>query len=419
MSSVPSVTDVPRTSLAVAESALARADGGDLDGAVAELRAHLAAAEDDDEAWLALAMVLSRAERWEEAREAAGRAVDLDGDVLLGRVLYARALERTGKLDDAVFQLLRASKLDEKNAGVLRELGSLFYKKALHDKALPWLLRAKTAAHGDAGEEARAAYAIGLVQEARRDPGAAIAAFREAIALDPKHLDARKTLADALAGIGEHAQAISVLDELLRVDRTNEQAATNREVLERALVEMRERRLLGKGVKELEKSALVQAGQLKRRGRTLFGLGPAPEPGKPFEAKYTNALSELYVSFAADGTLAEAFLVLGDPAKASSKRDTAFQVTVVAKDGRREPASYATAVTLTFLREVMGVPMTQAGELYALLLGGKSSIEFGGLEARFHSREVAGAKAPLNGLLVTATQLPSSPGVSTGSVSDR
>ena len=43
MSSVPTATDVPRTSLAVAESALARADGGDLDGAVAELRAHLAA----------------------------------------------------------------------------------------------------------------------------------------------------------------------------------------------------------------------------------------------------------------------------------------------------------------------------------------------------------------------------------------
>jgi hypothetical protein len=77
-----------------------------------------------------------------------------------------------------------------------------------------------------------------------------------------------------------------------------------------------------------------------------------------------------------------------------------FQVTVVGKDGRREPASYATGVTLTFLREAMGVPMTQAGELYARLLDGAASVEFGALEARFSSRE--GSDAPLNGLLVAS-----------------
>lgn len=373
------------------ESALAKADAGDVDGAVAALREAVAADEDDDASWLTLGMVLAKAERWDEALPALARAVDLDGDVLLGRVLYARALERAGKLDDAVFQLLRAAKIDAAGAGILRELGSLFYKKKLYDKSLQWLLKAKAAAGSDPAEQARALYAIGLAQEARRDPGAAIAAYREAIRLDPKHLDAQKTLADALAGIGELAQAVEVLDELQRVDPTNEQAATNREVLDRALADMQAHRLWGKTVRELESSALVQAGQMKRKGRTLFGLGAKEETR---QARYANRLSELQVTFADDRTIEELFLALTDPEAAARKRDTMFQVTVVGKDGSRVPATYATGATLTFLRESMGLPMTQAGELYARLLGGAPSIEYGGLEARFVTRE------DLNGLLV-------------------
>ncbi len=373
------------------EAALAQADAGDVDGAVAALREAVLADEEDEASWLALGLVLAKADRWEEALPALARAVDLDGEVLLGRVLYARALERAGKLDDAVFQLLRAAKIDAANAGLLRELGSLFYRKKLYDKALQWLLKAKAAAGSDAAELARALYAIGLAQEARRDPGAAIAAYREAIRLDPKHLDARKTLADALAGIGELAQAMEVLDELLRVDRANEQAAVNREVLERALVDMRAHRLWGKTVRELEASALVQAGQMKRKGRTLFGLGAREETK---QARYANRLSELQVAFAEDRTIEELFLAITD-AEGSTRRDAMFQVTVVGKDGSREPATYATGATLTFLREAMGVPMTQAGALYARLLGGAPSVEYGGLEARFATKD------DLNGLLVT------------------
>jgi hypothetical protein len=47
----------------------------------------------------------------------------------------------------------------------------------------------------------------------------------------------------------------------------------------------------------------------------------------------------------------------------------------------------------------MGMPMTRAGELYARLLAGAESIEHGGIEARFATRE--GTNGPLNGLLVT------------------
>ena len=44
------------------------------------------------------------------------------------------------------------------------------------------------------------------------------------------------------------------------------------------------------------------------------------------------------------------------------------------------------------------MPMTRAAEMYARLLGGQDSIEYGGLVARFATAE--GASGPINGLLV-------------------
>ncbi len=380
--------------LSPGEAAMLRADAGDVDGAIVALRHELDANAFDVRVWLALGSILLGARRAAEAVDALREAVELDGDLAVARVLYGRALEVAGKVDDAVFQLLRAAKLAPDDAAVLRELGTAFYRKGLHDKALQWLLKARAAA-GNSKEEARALYALGLAQEARRDPGAAIAAYREAIVKDPRHLDARKTLADALASMGEHERAIAVLDELLTVDPTNEKAALNREALDRALTEMGVRRLVGKTAKELEASALVQAGQMKRRGRTRFGVGLKAEADK---LRYSNALAEVHAALAQDGTIASILFVLTDPDKANRKRDTLFQVTVVAEDGRREPASYAMGASLTFLREAMGIPMTHAAELYARLLHGAPSVDYGGLEARFAANEASGAS--VNGLLV-------------------
>src|SRR5262249_32415187 len=153
-------------------------------------------------------------------------AVDLDGSVVDARLAYARALVKVKRLDDAAFQLLQAAKIDEGDARVLKELGVVFYDKRLFDKAATWLAKAAEAAPDDA----RSAYALGLAHEARRDMGAALAGYREAVRRDPKFADARRTLADALASMGEHERAIAEIDELLKIDRTSEQAAHNREV---------------------------------------------------------------------------------------------------------------------------------------------------------------------------------------------
>jgi tetratricopeptide (TPR) repeat protein len=363
-----------------------RALGGDVEGAVAELRDVLATAPEDDTAWLTLGMVLSSAGRWREASEALAEAVLLDGDVLAARMAFARALEKSGKLDDAAFQLLKAQKLAPDDPRPLKELGAVFYKKGLYDKSVQFLGRAR----GLAPDDARIFYALGLAQEARRDPGAAIASYREAIKLDPKFADARKTLADVLAAMGEHEQAIAELDALLLIERTNEQAAVNREVLAKALEEMSARRLLGKTERELERSALVQEGQLKRRGEV-----PRVDDDPPSVARvlrYGKGLAEMRIGLTAEGAMARLMLVLTDPEKAAKKRDDVFRVTVVGTSGRREPANYATAITLTFLREALGAPMTQASELYARLLGGEKSVDWSGARVAFATVPDPGGK---------------------------
>src|SRR6185503_10969689 len=129
------------------------------------------------------------------------------------RLAYARALAKVGKLDDAAFQLLRAHKLDESDGRVLYELGVVFYDKRLFDKAEGFLSRAVETSTGPGC--ARALYALGLTHEAKKDIAAAIADYRGAIAADPRLTDARRTLADALATIGEHERAVDELTALL------------------------------------------------------------------------------------------------------------------------------------------------------------------------------------------------------------
>jgi tetratricopeptide (TPR) repeat protein len=290
------------------------------------------------------------------------------------RLEYGLALEAAGNLDAAAYQLLQAERRAPDTGAILRAAGIVFYKKGLYDKAAQFLGRATKVAPDDA----RAFYSLGVVHDARRDPGAAIAAFREAIRLDPGFLDARRTLVDALAVLGEHAQAIAAIDELLSVHPRDEQAALNREVLRDTLEHMIEHRLLGKADAELERSALVAEGAFKRKGRLPDGA-----------VRYANKYADLLVSYdasAAAPSIKTLMLLLPDPQRASTARDSAFGVTVVGRDGRRAPADYATAVSLTFLREALGVPLTQAGLYYQRLLGGEARIEVGGAAVRFASR---------------------------------
>lgn len=349
---------------------------GDTGGGIADLKEYLKAEPEDVEAWLELGTAYASIQHWIQAADALREAVELDGDLVEARLAYARVLVQLKKLDLAAFQLLQATKIEPLDpsvqARVQKELGVVFYDKKLYDKAATWLTKATLADPSDA----RAHYALGLAHEARRDMGAAVASYREAVRRDPGLVDAHQTLADALASMGEHEAAIGALSALLSLDRSNEQAAHNRDVLARALEEMRHHRLLGKGQKELEASALISEGAFRKKG---------PIESSSLTVRYTAPLVEVYATFDAAHAIEALLLVLTDPERAARAEDDTFKVTVIAKDGHREPVNFATAVSLTFLREALGCPMTQASELYARLLGGEALVEWGGATLQFDS----------------------------------
>ncbi len=230
--------------------------------------------------------------------------------------------------------------------------------------------------------------------------GAALAAYREAVRRAPGFADARKTLADALAQMGEHEQAIAELDGLLRLERSNEQAAKNREILAHALEEMRRARLLGKTAREVEASALVERGGLVEKGQK-------PREGGGSTVRYRSPLVELDVDHAPGGEVVALTLVLPSPERAARAEDDLFRVTVVDEAGHPKPTDLGTAATLTFLREALGCPMTQAAALYTRLLSGGEATDsdLRGGASRSRSRRVE-AEASLTPGLEVAKRAP-------------
>ena len=166
--------------------------------------------------------------------------VDLDGDVAPAR-LASRSLEKDGKLDDARSSCSSRELSPERCASAERA-GGRALPKGRYDEAVQFLGRARGA---------RPERRSGLVCARSRPRGATRSGggHRRLPRVDPcdaRFADAQKDAGRLLATMGEHEQAILVLDDLLRLERTNEQAAANREVLAQALDEMLARRLLGR-----------------------------------------------------------------------------------------------------------------------------------------------------------------------------
>lgn len=341
---------------------------GDTAGAITDLRAYLDARPDDAGALLAIGTAYAAIDHLPQAEAALRRAVDRGGDAY-ARLAHARVLARLGRAQAAAAVLEEAARLAPEDARVLKELGVARYDQRRYDEAATLLEKAVALAPDDA----RAWYALGVVQEARKDAGAAVAAWRAAVERDPGLTDARRTLADALASLGEHEAAIAELDAVLAVDRADAQAAHNREVLRRALAEMERRRLLGKDAAVLEASAVLTQGGFRKKDVSEG------------HARYTAPLVEIHAAFGAGGALASLHLVLTDPERAARTPDDVYQVTVVARDGRRAPADLGTAVTLTFLREALGCPLTTASAIYARLLAGEAAVAWGGATVAFGS----------------------------------
>lgn len=353
--------------------ALDRLVEGDLAGGIVELEACVAAAPGDAEAWLYLG----------QAREAAGegdaegafaRAVALGVGRVEAALGLARARAARGDADAALQALDEAARAWPGEPRVDLERGLALVTGRAHGAAIEPLERAAAGL----GDDARPSYALGIAREGAGDVGGAIAAWREALRRDPGFVDARRTLADALAGLGEHAAAIVEVEAVLAARPWDEAVARNLEALRAALAELEVRRLLGKAPDAFAASALAREASLRpRRERGAPEAGPALRWGGPGGL-------EVWIALDAGGAAVEALtLVFADADRATRAEDDVFGVTVVGRDGRRERADFGTAASLTFLREAVGCPMTTAAALYARLCAGAAAAEWGGARVAF------------------------------------
>jgi tetratricopeptide (TPR) repeat protein len=369
----------------VSDDPFERLLSGDSAAVIDALRQHLEESPGDEVAWHKLGIAYMHIGHYADAATALAEAVEIDGRVVAARRLYARVLARLRRYDEATFQLVQAKRLAPDDAGVLHELGVAFYDKRLYDKALRELNRAAEIDPDDA----RIRFSIGLAHEGRGSMAEAIAAYRDTVRLDPGFVDARRTLADALAAMGEMADAVVQLQKALELDRTNTQVAMNLEVLQKGLDELQARRLLGKLEMDVEASALVVRGSM------------ASMPAVDGAPRYGNELAQLWLWVARDGHITRLALVLPEPARAAAAADEAFRVEVVHHDGSKKSANYATAVTLTFLREALGCPMTRASAIYAELLASRQPVEWAGARISFDAVQLGSDQ--LHGVFVDAT----------------
>ena len=364
------------------ERALALVEAGDLKGAIASFEAALRDAPGDPDALTDLGLALHEAGENAAAEKRLLEAIEIDDDHVPARRGLARVLDALGKLDAAVFQLLRAAKSAPADATIQRDLGTAFYKKGLFDKALAAYERAKAIGANDP----RLHYAIALALEEKKDPGGAIASLREAIRLDPRFVEARHTLADALASFGEHELAISELEALLAVDRTNEKAAANLEILAEALARMRTERLVGRPLAALRASAIVQEGGFRDEGRA----GEVQVLTTPY--------AEIQAGIGEGDAIEWLFLSLLDPTKAARQSGKRLGVEVVGEDGSPRAADLGTALGVTFLREGLGVTGTTAAKLWQRAATGGAGLTWGGIRVEAVTRKRGKREGEVHGL---------------------
>ena len=151
-------------------------------------------------------------------------------------------------------------------------------------------------------------------------------------------------------------------------------------------------RLLGKGTRELAACVLLAQGGFRADGSL--------EGDAARVLRFVTPHAVLCAALDDNQTIEWLHLALIDPDRAALC-DSPFALTAVADDGHHAPIEYPTALSLTFLREALGCPLTQAATLYAKLLGGAPQVDWGGATVAFDSEPKHGLKvrrAPSGGL---------------------
>jgi len=148
---------------------------------------------------------------WTGAEREFQRAIALDPRYATARHWYAMScLVPLGRLDDALDQILLAQSLDPVSSIIAREVSLIHYYRRDFEAALEQCDHVvELNPHF-----APAYWALGFIQELRREPDESIAAFQRAVQLSPQSPRMQAALGRALAIAGKRPLASKVLKTL-------------------------------------------------------------------------------------------------------------------------------------------------------------------------------------------------------------
>lgn len=133
------------------------------------------------------------------------------------KVLQARELVTSGKIQEALNEYEELLKLDEKNATIYADIGTVFAMVKRFDSAIPHLRKALDLGSNDAATFSAlgtALYEIGSLEES-------IELFNKAISIDPNYVFAHYNKASTLIAKGDKPGAKLALEKCLTYAEIN------------------------------------------------------------------------------------------------------------------------------------------------------------------------------------------------------
>ncbi|MFK7989335.1 MAG: tetratricopeptide repeat protein [Sandaracinaceae bacterium] len=184
---------------------------GDFEGAARAYGRATEAQPDDPQTWLALGRAEMAAERYPRARDAFERVARLRPRAALPRVLIGNTWELSRRYDEALLAYRHATQVAPRSAYAHRVMGTRLLRWGRTELARPVLERAVELDR----THAETWNALALARYHDEDLDGAEQAFREGIALHPRHRGLKLGLAALLINRGQHQAALALYDEVL------------------------------------------------------------------------------------------------------------------------------------------------------------------------------------------------------------
>lgn len=174
-------------------------------------RSGTAAPRELSDAWTSLAQLAAKAGRRDEAEDRLRRALTLDPTSSRARVLLSRVqcdAKKCGESLDALKQVVAA---EPRNVPARLQLVRALLETGAREEAGPQLAEAAQLAP----THPQVLYFLGRAQLGgeQPDPAKALTYFKEAVAADPKYIDAYLAESQTLAQLGKHAEALEALKQ--------------------------------------------------------------------------------------------------------------------------------------------------------------------------------------------------------------